>query len=235
MNQPPFHALHPHRASLSRLICAALVLGFWPGCSARESHRAVEVSTVQSRGTPYAGRKHRLVIGAFTNRAPYMSGIFSDGSDRLGAQARNILMTHLSQSGRFVLMDRDNMDNIATEAAYSGQSQRITGGEVVLTGAVTEFGRKEVGRRDSLFHRSRTQIAYSKVTLSIVDVGTSQVLFSCQGAGEYDLTDRGVLGFGSTAGYDATLADKVLNLAMIEALDRLIAGLEAGAWSTVVE
>jgi curli biogenesis system outer membrane secretion channel CsgG len=164
-----------------------------------------------------------------------MSGIFSDNVDRLGAQARNILMTHLTQSGRFTLMDRDNMDNLAREAGYSGGTQNITGGEVVLTGAVTEFGRREVGRRDSIFHRSRTQIAYAKVTVSVVDVRTSQVIYSCQGAGEFDLTDSGVLGFGSTAGYDATLADKVLNLAMIEAVNRLVEGLEQSQWTSPVE
>jgi len=164
-----------------------------------------------------------------------MSGIFSDDKNRLGAQARNILMTHLSQSGRFTLMDRVNMDNLATEADYSGMKQSITGGQIVLTGAVTEFGRREVGRRDSVFHRSRTQVAYAKVTLSIVDVKTSQVKFSCQGAGEFDLKDRGVLGFGSTAGYDATLTDKVLNLAVIEAVNRLVEGLESNRWTAVVE
>ena len=116
-----------------------------------------------------------------------------------------------------------------------GGAQNITGGDVVLTGAVTEFGRREVGRRDSVFHRSRTQIAYAKVTVSVVDVRTSQVMYSCQGAGEFDLTDRGVLGFGSTAGYDATLADKVLNLAMIEAVNRLVEGLEQGRWTSPVE
>lgn len=205
------------------------------GCSTRERHRTMEVNTVQSRGTTYSGPKYRLVIGEFTNRSPYMSGIFSDNKNRLGAQARNILMTHLSQSGRFVLMDRDNMENLATEAGYSGTKQSITGSQIVLTGAVTEFGRKEVGRQDQIFHRSRTQVAYAKVTISIVDVKTSQIYFSCQGAGEFDLTDRGVLGFGSTAGYDATLTDKVLNLAIIEAINRLIEGLESNKWTAVVE
>lgn len=223
-----------HRPKARRLLLTTTAV-LLAGCSATESSRTIEAGTVQSHGTAYSGPKHRLVIGEFTNRSPYMSGIFSDDEDRLGAQARNILMTHLSQSGRFVLMDRDNMANLATEASYSGTEQSITGGEVVLTGAVTEFGRREVGRRDSVFHRSRTQVAYAKVTLSIVDVKTSQVLFSCQGAGEFDLTDRGVLGFGSTAGYDATLADKVLNLAMIEAINHLVEGLENRQWTTVTE
>lgn len=229
------HAMKSYRAMRRcSLVIAAMLLTIG-ACSARESQLAIQVNTVQSCGTQYSGPKYRLVIGEFTNRSPYMSGIFSDDTDRLGAQARNILMTHLSQSGRFVLMDRDNMKTLTTEADYSGTKQTITGGEVVLTGAVTEFGRKEVGRHDSIFHRSRTQIAYAKVTLTIVDVRTSQVKYSCQGAGEFDLTDRGVLGFGSTAGYDATLADKVLNLAIIEAIDSLVRGLEGQQWMPVVE
>ena len=59
------------------------------------------------------------------------------------------------------------------------------------------------------------------------------MLFSSQGSGEYDLSTADVLGFGSKAGYDATLNDKVLNLAIIEAVDRLVEGLENGYWQPV--
>ena len=40
-----------------------------------------------------------------------------------------------------------------------------------------------------------------------------------------------MIGFGGTAGYDATLNGKVLNLAITEAVNNLVAGLERGAWS----
>jgi curli biogenesis system outer membrane secretion channel CsgG len=68
------------------------------------------------------------------------------------------------------------------------------------------------------------------VQVSIVDVRTSQVVFSEQGAGEYDLGSGDVLGFGSSASYDATLNDKVLNLAAIEVVDKLTSAMEHGAW-----
>ena len=54
--------------------------------------------------------------------------------------------------------------------------------------------------------------------------------FSTSGAGEYELSNREVLGFGGTAGYDATLNGKVIDLAMREAVDRLAAGKDAGQW-----
>ena len=44
------------------------------------------------------------MIGRFQNSSPYMRGIFSAGEDRLGNQAK----THLSQTGRFDLLDWDN-------------------------------------------------------------------------------------------------------------------------------
>jgi curli biogenesis system outer membrane secretion channel CsgG len=66
--------------------------------------------------------------------------------------------------------------------------------------------------------------------LSIVDVSTSEILKSYQGAGEYSLTNKEVLGFGGYAGYDSTLADKVLNLAIQEAIQRLVEGRSANEW-----
>ena len=46
-----------------------------------------------------------------------MRGIFSDGVDRLGGQAKTILITHLQQTNRFNVLDRDNMSEIQQEAA----------------------------------------------------------------------------------------------------------------------
>jgi len=56
------------------------------------------------------------------------------------------------------------------------------------------------------------------------------VVFSARGAGEYELSNREVLGFGGTASYDATLNGKVLDLAMREAVNTLVAGRDAGQW-----
>ena len=218
------------RASLP-CFAAMLAAALFVGCQTTESHKRLETASVASRNTTYTGPKQRLVIGKFENRSPYLRGIFSDGVDRLGMQSEQIMKTHLSQTNRFVLMDRANMDEIARESKFAGQPQNITGGQYVLTGAVTEFGRKEVGSSGSIFGRTRHQVAHCKIQVSIVDVATSQVVFSEQGAGEYDLGSGDVLGFGSSAGYDATLNDKVLNLAAIEVVDKLVAAMESGAWN----
>jgi curli biogenesis system outer membrane secretion channel CsgG len=63
-----------------------------------------------------------------------------------------------------------------------------------------------------------------------VDAVTSEVIFSVQGAGEYALSNREVIGFGGTASYDSTLNGKVLDLAIREAVNRLVEGVESGQW-----
>jgi len=202
------------------------------GC-ATESHQVVETQTVASYNASYSGPKHPLVVGKFANRSTYMNGIFSDGTDRLGSQAKTILKTHLTQTNRFTLMDRENMDEIAQEARITGNEQDLTGAELVLTGEVTEFGRKVTGDRAlfGIFGQGKKQTAYAKVSLNMVDVKTSQIIYAVQGAGEYNLSNREVLGFGGTAGYDATLTGKVLNFAIIDVVNKLVAGLENGEWS----
>ena len=170
-------------------------------------------------------------MGRFDNRSSFQRGIFSDGVDRLGSQAKTILISHLQETNRFNVLDRDNMQELKQEADFKREGQSIKGADFIVTGDVTEFGRKEVGDKQlfGLAGRGKTQVAYAKVTLNVVNIKTSEVVYTARGAGEFSLSNREVLGFGGTASYDATLNGKVLDLAMREAVDRLVAGVESGA------
>lgn len=202
------------------------------GC-VEETHKALTPETVPSSKTVYHGVKNVLVVGKFQNRSAYMRGIFSDGVDQLGSQAKTILKTHLQQSGRFDVVDRENMEEIAQEAKLRGAQQQLQGAQVVLTGDVTEFGRRTTGDTQlfGILGYGKNQVAYTKVALNVVDVKTSRIIYSVQGAGEYQLSNREVIGFGSTSSYDATLNGKVLNLAIMEAVNNLVRGLEHGEWN----
>ncbi len=204
------------------------------GC-ATESSRTLEVAKVSSYGTTYQGVKAPISIGKFDNRSSFQKGIFSDGEDRLGNQAKTILTTHLQQTGRFSVLSRTNMSELKQEATIKGSAQALKGANYVITGDVTEFGRKEVGDRQlfGILGRGKEQVAYAKVNLNVVDVRTSEVVYSTQGAGEYALSQREIVGFGGTASYDSTLNGKVLDLAIREAVNHLVAGIEQGAWRPV--
>jgi len=218
---------------VSRLLMTLFVVTLVTAC-ASESHRSLQAETVATYGTAYNGPRYAIVVGNFQNRSGYLQGVFSSG-DRLGSQAKTILKTHLQQTNRFSVVDRDNLHEIAQEAGIAGSQQDLKGAEVVVSGDVTEFGRKTTGDRQlfGILGSGKQQLAYAKVALNIIDVRTSEIVYSVQGAGEYQLNNREVVGFGGTAGYDATLNGKVLNLAITEAVNNLVTGLQAGAWSPV--
>lgn len=212
------------------LLCTA-VIGLLAAC-ATESSRSVEVAKVATYNTRYNGIRTPISIGSFDNRSSFQKGVFSDGEDRLGSQAKTILATHLQQTNRFNVLNRTNLSALKQESGISGKAQNLKGATYVITGDVTEFGRKDVGDHQlfGILGRGKSQIAYAKVALNIVDVATSEVVYSTQGAGEYSLSNREIIGFGGTSGYDATLNGKVLDLAIREAVNNLTQAIDSGAW-----
>lgn len=217
------------RRHVAAIVAAGLLaLG---GC-ATESSRSVQVEKVQSAAVPYAGVRVPISVGKFDNRSNFMRGVFSDGVDRLGSQAKTTLISHLQQSQRFSVLDRENMAETSQEAKLQGTAQTLKGASYVVTGDITEFGRKEVGDIQffGVLGRGKSQVAYAKVTLNIVNSLTLEVVYSARGAGEFELANREVLGFGGTSSYDSTLNGKVLDLAMREAVNNLVTGKDAGAW-----
>lgn len=209
-------------------ICVAVLFA---GCATEQS-RVVESPKVQISKVIYQGQKVSVSIGKFNNQSSYQNGIFSDGEDRIGNQAQTILATSLQQSGRFDVLDRTNLKIMAQESNFAKSKQDIKGARYVITGDVVEFGRKTVGDHQlfGILGRGKTQVAYSKVNLNVVDVQTSQIVYSAQGAGEYSLSNREIIGFGGTAGYDATLNGKVLSLAINEAVNNLASGIDKKEW-----
>src|SRR5713226_9764890 len=179
-----------------------LLLGL--AACATESYQALDPPKPASAGTSYTGARSTLMVGKFDNRTSYLRGLFSGGVDRLGGQAKTILIGHLQETGRFGVVDRDNLDEIAREAQIKGQQQALKGADFAITG-------------------------------DVVDVLTSEVVYSAPGAGEYALSNRELLGFGGTAGYDSTLNGKVLDLAIREAINRLVESLEQGKWKPAKE
>ncbi len=217
--------------SVIALLASAAVIVTLSGC-ATERSQSLAVQKVETASKPFAGTRTLISIGKFDNRSSYMRGIFSDGVDRLGGQAKTILITHMQQTNRFNVLDRDNMKEISQEATLGNKAQKLKGADFVVTGDVTEFGRKEVGDHQlfGILGRGKEQIAYAKVNLNIVNIATSEVVYSTQGAGEYSLSNREIIGFGGTASYDSTLNGKVLDLAIREAVNNLAAAIDSGAW-----
>ena len=214
------------------VVGALLVSLSLQGC-ATESHKVVAVDTPEvSVIRSVSNAQIKVVIGQFANSSSYQNEIFSDELDRLGTQAQTILITSLQQAGCYMVLDRNNMQATAREAGFAKSTQNIKGAKYIITGDVTEFGRKTVGDRQlfGILGHGKTQVAYAKVSLNVVDVETTAVVWSSQGAGEYALSNREVLGFGGTASYDSTLNGKVLSLAIREAVNNLTNAIDNGSF-----
>lgn len=204
------------------LLIASFLITLFNGC-ATENSKVINIPDKKVSMNKYTGEKLVVSIGRFDNRSAYNTGIFANNEDRLGNQAQTILTTSLQQSGHFLVLDRTNLKALAQESNFSKEAQNVKGAKYVITGDVVEFGRKTVGDHQffGILGKGKEQIAYAKVNLNVIDVSSSAVVYSSQGAGEFSLSNREVIGFGGTAGYDATLNDKVLSLAINEAVENL--------------
>ncbi len=213
----------------SRLVLSlfcVLVLG---GCAV-ESHTALQTRAPKASQSLYKGEKPKVSVGRFNNQSSYQNGIFSNGDDRLGNQATTILLTSLQESGRFIVVERSNMQNLKQESDFANKPQKISGAKFIITGDITGFGRKVIGDKQlwGIVGKGKTQVAYANVSLNVVNVQNSEIVFAAQGAGEYALSSREILGTGSSGGYDSTLNSKVLSLAITEAVDKIAIAIEDG-------
>ena len=89
--------------------------------------------------------KRKVAIGRFTNETQYAKGLFYDKeNDPMRKQALDILSSKLAASGKFILLERDDLDVLVAEA---GSSMDKIGADFIILGSITEFGRKAEGEQ----------------------------------------------------------------------------------------
>jgi curli biogenesis system outer membrane secretion channel CsgG len=152
----------------SALLLAASIA--FAGCRVTESSRTIQSPTVTTANAAVHNQHQKVLISIakFDNRSSDMRGVFSTtNDDRLGSQARTILETHLQQTGYFSVLNRDNLSELKQEIGYSQVAQSIKVARYVVTGDVTEFGRKAVGDQQlfGILGRGKQQVAYAKFQL----------------------------------------------------------------------
>jgi hypothetical protein len=81
---------------------------------------------------------------------------------------------------------------------------------------------------------TKKQTAEASVELRLVDVKTGHIFFTAKGSGSASVEAGEVAGFGSRAGYDATLSDKAIDAAVSDMLNTLIRKLEEKEWRTSI-
>lgn len=163
--------------------------------------------------------KRKVAIGRFTNETQYAKGIFYErDNDPIAKQALDILSAKLASSGKFILLERDGLEELVAEAG--GEMQKI-GADYIILGSVTKFGRKVEGDQ-GVFTETKTQTVEAGVSIRLVETSTGLIIYSDEASGFAETTAKQTLGLGGTSGFDATLSDKAISAAMTQLVENII-------------
>lgn len=199
------------------------------------SFQAALTQDIQSMNTPNSSKaflKRKVAIARFSNETQSgTSFLVDDSGDRLGKQASDILSSKLSATGKFMMFERTDKDNIDSEKIISGLKEDGVGVDYLIIGSVSEFGRS-VGSESKVFSRSKTQTAYAKVNVRLVDVSTGRIIFSEEGAGESVNTTESKILTKTNAGFDQSLTDKAISAAIASLVSSLVENMTNKPWKS---
>lgn len=163
--------------------------------------------------------KRKVAIGRFSNETQYAKGLFYDKeNDSMRKQALDILSSKLAATGKFILLERDDIDVLVAEA---GDSMSKIGADYIILGSITEYGRKAEGQQ-KVFSSTKTQTVEAGVSIRLVEAATGLIVYSDEAKGYAETTSKTTLGIGGTAGYDATLSDKAISAALSQLVENII-------------
>lgn len=175
--------------------------------------------------------KRKVAIGRFSNETQYAKGLFYDKeNDPMRKQALDILSSKLASSGKFILLERDDLDVLMAEA---GTNMNKIGADYIILGSITEFGRKTEGEQ-KVFSSTKTQTVEAGVSIRIVEAATGLIIYSDEAKGFAETTSKQTMGLGGTAGYDATLSDKAISSAIGQLVENIINKCMDKPWKSYI-
>ena len=175
--------------------------------------------------------KRKVAIGRFSNETQYAKGLFYDKeNDPMRKQALDILSSKLAATGKFILLERDDLNILVDEA---GADMNKIGADYIILGSITEFGRKTVGEQ-KVFSSTKTQMVEAGVSIRLVEAATDLIIYSDEAKGFAETSAKQTLGVGGTAGYDATLSDKAISAALSQLVENIINKCMDKPWKSYI-
>lgn len=208
-----------------------LTLLFLIGCASTYEVKETEGITYKET-EEIKGPKRKVAVIDFENKTRY-------GERRLGEAVSDILITELSKSNRFILVEREKFDELIEEQEFErseyfapdqqAKTGRMLGLNAIVTGSVSQFGIHTEGSNCLLWSTKR-QVASATVDVRIVDVETGEISYSETGSGEAKRSYSQVLGIGTTGGYDELLEQQALRQAIVKFVKELEKQLSRTTW-----
>jgi curli biogenesis system outer membrane secretion channel CsgG len=178
--------------------------------------------------------KRKVAIARFSNETTYAKGFFSDSNTPdVGKQAMDILSAKLVATGKFILLERADIDEINKELAMKNIGSLKLPADQLIVGSVTEFGRSTTGNV-GILTRSKRQTATAKVHVRLVDVNTGEVIYGEEGAGEAYSEVQSVMDVGGRSGYDSQINDRAIEAAISKLVNNIVGKLLDNPWKSYI-
>jgi curli biogenesis system outer membrane secretion channel CsgG len=136
----------------------------------------------QYQASKFTGPKRRVGVVDFENKTAY-------GQSGLGGAAADILITEITKTGKFIVIDRQKLDKLmdeqklgqtgAIDPATAAKMGKILGLNAIVTGAISNYG---VSQQGTVL--SKSQVVDVTIDIRVVDVESGQVLYADSGKGE---------------------------------------------------
>ena len=173
--------------------------------------------------------KRLVAIGRFSDESKRGQSIFVDeNNNRLGKQASDILSSRLTASNKFILLERSDQALVDLESGKEDQAKKI-GADFLILGSVSEFGRETVSEV-GIFSRNKIQKATATVNVRLVNVKTSQIVYSEEATGSASAEANQVFGVGETAAYNSALDDRAISAAISKLVANIMNNLMDMPW-----
>ena len=176
--------------------------------------------------------KSRLVIGKVKNYSRF-------GTQRNDSIYKDILTSEFSNSKRFTILEREDLDSVMEELAFSsnlGQKsilakQRFLDTDYVIVASVSKYGVKITGNK-TLISKTKYQTGEAVVELKIIDVLNGKV-WSVTGEGSSSVKFETVLGAG-TYGSLNNLEEEAFRTAIIQGVEKVIEKIDSAPWTASI-
>jgi curli biogenesis system outer membrane secretion channel CsgG len=174
--------------------------------------------------------KKKVAIARFTNETKSgNSFLISKDEDKIGKQASDILSTRLVDTDRFIVFERIDSNKITTEQLLSNMKEEGIAVDYLIIGSVSEFGRS-TSSDTGMFSQKKKQTAFAKVNVRLIEVSTGRIIHAEEGAGEASSETKKTMGVGSSAGYDQSLTDKSISVAISQVISNLVENMSEKPW-----
>lgn len=176
--------------------------------------------------------KRRLIIGKVKNYSRL-------GTQRTDSITKDILISEFSNSKRFTVLEREDLDTAMEELAFSnavGQKsilakQRFLDTDYIVIASVSKYGIKTTGSK-TLFSKTKYQTGEAVVELKVIDVLNGKV-WSETGEGSSSVRFGTVLGAG-TYGSLNNLEEEAFRAAIIQGVEKIIEKIDATPWGAAI-